>query len=151
MYKAIDVANYVISYTNKLKKPVTNLKLQKMLYFIQGFSYAQMDKRFIDEEFEAWPYGPVIRSAYIYYSIFGSFTIKTIEQSNSNIDKFSEEDKNFLDEIILKLNMYTASQLVKASHTKGSPWNETFEKKGPKSIIDDSLIEKYFKENASGK
>lgn len=51
MYSSKEVANYVVNFTIEENNCVTNLKLQKMLYFIQGFSYAKMSKRFIDDEF----------------------------------------------------------------------------------------------------
>lgn len=94
-----------------------------------------------------WPYGPVIRIVHIDYSVYGAFAINGIENYEYNEDIFLEEDKKFLDEIIPKLNIYSASQLVEISHSPGSPWYETYLQKGPKSIIDNELIYKYFKEN----
>ena len=32
-YKAIDVARHIVNYTNEQGKTVSNLKLQKLLYF----------------------------------------------------------------------------------------------------------------------
>ena len=126
MYKTKYIADYVIDFTIKQEKPITNLKLQKILYFIQGFSYAKMNKPFIDAEFEVWPYGPTIRSLYIDYSVYGSFTINKIENTENTI---SQEDKEFLDDVIEKLNKYSDNQLVYISKAEGSPYDRTYQKK----------------------
>ena len=61
-YKAIDIAKYFI---NELHPEP--LKLQKLLYFAQGFSYAFYDKELFNDDFEAWVHGPVIPSIYHEY------------------------------------------------------------------------------------
>ena len=144
MYKAIDVSNYIIKYTNINNKPITNLKLQKMLYFIQGFYYSSTNEPFIEEDFEAWPYGPVIRNAYIEYSRFGSLLITDVESDRVNNIDFLPDDKSFLDDIISSLNKYSASELVNASHAKGSPWEKSY-KDETKNIISKEVIRDYFR------
>lgn len=144
MYKAIDVANYIIGYTNKLNEPITNLKLQKMLYFIQGFSYSRLDKAFISDDFEAWAYGPVVRDVYVEFSRYGSLLINKFYNSNYENIFFEDNDKRFLDNMIKSLNKYSTSKLVSASHAKGSPWDLSYIE-GNKSVISKESIEKFFK------
>lgn len=145
MYKGIDVANYIIGYTNSLNNPVTNLKLQQILYFIQGYSYRILDKAFILDDFEAWPYGPVVRDICIEFSRFGSLLITDFYNSNYENIYFEDRDKNFLDQIIKELNKFSVYKLVSASHAKNSPWDIKYEKDKP-NIINKDDIEKFFKE-----
>lgn len=147
MYKTKDIANYIIDFTIKQEKPITNLKLQKMLYFIQGFSYAKTNQPFIDAEFEVWPYGPTIRDLYIDYSVYGSFTIDKIENLNPKEHIISQNDKEFLNKVIEKLNKYSDNQLVNISKAGDSPYTETYQKEGLKGIIDNKLISNYFRHN----
>lgn len=56
MYKTEEIANYLVEETIKANKPITNRKLQVMMYCIQGFYYNQTDKPFIEGSFEAWFY-----------------------------------------------------------------------------------------------
>ncbi len=145
MYKIEDIANYVVSFTIKQEKPITALKLQKILYFIQGFNYAKTNERFFDAKFEAWPYGPSNRDICIDYSIYGSFVIDTIIENNFNKNIISQKDKDFLNEIIPTLNSYSTYQLVYISKLPDSPWYKTYHEKGPKATINNILIFDYFK------
>ena len=143
-YKAIDVANYVIGYANKLNNSVTNQKLEKILYFIQGYGYSKLDKQLIDADFEAWTYGPVIRDIYIEFSRYGSLLITDFYKSNYENIYFDEEDKLFLNEIIEELNKFSTNKLTFASMSKNSPWVMAYEK-DKTNIIDKASIEKFFK------
>lgn len=144
MYRAMDVANYIIGYTNSMEKPVTNLKLQKMLYFIQGFSYSKRDEAFISDDFEAWRYGPVVRDVYIEFSRYGSLLITDFYNSNYQNINFEKKDKEFLDDMIQSLNNYSTSKLVSASHAKDSPWALAYNN-SDKSLISKEDIKNYFK------
>ena len=71
--KAVDLARYIVGKYAEEGRPVTNLHLQKMLFFAQA-SYCRASKGdlLFDDEFEAWPYGPVIPSVYDEYSVCGA-------------------------------------------------------------------------------
>ncbi|WP_207662233.1 type II toxin-antitoxin system antitoxin SocA domain-containing protein [Anaerobutyricum hallii] len=43
------------------------MKLQKILYLSQGWSYVWDDRELFLEEFEAWKYGPVNLEVYQYF------------------------------------------------------------------------------------
>ncbi len=143
-YKAIDVANYVIGYANKLGQSVTNPKLQKILYFIQGYGYSKLNKQLIDADFEAWTYGPAIRNIYIEFSRFGSLLITDFYKSNYENIYFDNKDKIFLNNIIKELNKFSFTKLTAASMSKDSPRVKTYEK-DKANIIDKASIEKFFK------
>ena len=56
MYSALDTACKVVNYANEKGWSMSNLKLQKVLYFIQGYYLQMVRKPFFEEEIEAWPY-----------------------------------------------------------------------------------------------
>ena len=51
----------------KNNEKITNLRLQKFLYFIQVFCLIKYDTPAFNEKIEAWPYGPVVPEAYFAY------------------------------------------------------------------------------------
>lgn len=59
-YKALDIARYVIDYSNYKKYRITNLRLQKILYFIQAAFLVFGQKPCFDDVIEAWGLGPVV-------------------------------------------------------------------------------------------
>ena len=64
-YKALDIANKIISKTDlEHGDTISNLKLQKMMYYRQGFHLAYFGTPLFDEDIVAWQYGPVVPSVY---------------------------------------------------------------------------------------
>ena len=65
MYKAIDIAKYIINKSIDFNRPISNLQLQKILYYVQG-EYIKVTKgcKLFDEDLEAWAYGPVVPEVY---------------------------------------------------------------------------------------
>ena len=54
---ARQVANYIISFFQKKQEPITNLKLQKLLYYVQAWYLALYDEPLFDDKLEAWVHG----------------------------------------------------------------------------------------------
>ena len=72
MYSAETIAEYVIHYCDKKGKIMTNLKLQKILYFIQVNFLVTIDNPCFKEDIFAWGFGPVIPEVYRKYKAYGS-------------------------------------------------------------------------------
>ncbi len=70
-YNAIDVANYIVWRANKMGKPVTHLKLQKLLYYVVAKYAKDYNYLLIDEDIVKWQYGPVVKSVYHYFKLYG--------------------------------------------------------------------------------
>ena len=60
-YRALDVSSFFI------KKGVSPLKLQKLLYYSQLWFFVKNDKRLFDDRIQAWIYGPVV------YDVWANF------------------------------------------------------------------------------
>ena len=71
-YNVIQVANWLIEKANNTENGdfITNLKLQKLLYYLQGYYLAVFEKPLFDVEIEAWQYGPVVPNAYYEFNAF---------------------------------------------------------------------------------
>ena len=63
----IDIADYFIALSNETGSLITNLKLQKLVYYCQAWHIAMFDKPIFDEEFEAWIHGPVLPELFYQY------------------------------------------------------------------------------------
>lgn len=111
-YKAMDIAKYFI---NELHPEP--LKLQKLLYFAQGFSYAFYDKELFNDDFEAWVHGPVIPSIYHEYK---SYEYNPIDL-NYNLKEFSNDVIDLLEYVKRNYAKYDAKYLEEITH-KEEPW-----------------------------
>lgn len=127
-YKVLDVCKYVIDYSNEKEYGISNLKLQKILYFIQAYFLIKPPSRCcFDDRIEAWDFGPVVPKAYRKYKQFGSSdipTIKAFEKSGSN-GCITGEDKNLIKAVINKFADYSATDLVGLTHNQ-SPWIDAY-------------------------
>ena len=66
----MNLARDVIRYSDRHGKLVSNLKLQKTLYYIQGYCLKFFSRKAFDNAIVHWAYGPVVLDAYYGYSIF---------------------------------------------------------------------------------
>lgn len=64
MATASELARYIVAVFQDAGDPVTNLKLQKLLYYIQGWHLTVYDKPAFNDRLEAWVHGPVQPSVY---------------------------------------------------------------------------------------
>ena len=123
MYKrqALDIANKIISKTDlEHGDTISNLKLQKMLYYQQGFHLAYFGTPLFDEDIVAWQYGPVVPSVYKEYKSFESNSISTSEEGIS----LSDDEEELFNNVYEEYNQFSAVALMKMTHEE-SPWKTT--------------------------
>ena len=94
-----DIADYFIWLANESGSFISNLKLQKLVYYAQAWHLALYDQPLFDEDFEAWIHGPVIPVLYQQYKSFGRKPIdKDVREKDiefpSNINEFLEQLSN---------------------------------------------------------
>lgn len=144
MYSALEVARFVIEYCRKNGLLMSNLKLQKVLYFIQAEFLVRNGEPCFFERIEAWPFGPVVSNVYHEYKTFGS---SNIYSNLSNFYDIAEEDRNIIKDIVKACNRFSATQLVELTHNQ-APWKNAYNN-GNRIITNDSILE-YFGENNNG-
>ena len=72
MYKAVDVAEFIVQQTNAQKRPINNLMLQKILYFTQAEFLVGKRYKCFSDPIEAWDSGPVVPAVFEKYKNFGT-------------------------------------------------------------------------------
>ena len=63
-YNVLDISRYIINYSNVKDYGISNLKLQKILYFVQAYFLIETGSPCFKEKIEAWDFGPVVPKAY---------------------------------------------------------------------------------------
>ena len=143
---ALVVADYLINaYNEKVHNTfdkvdidekefyITPLKLQKLLYYIQGLSSVIYEKPAFDNKIVCWSYGPVINDVYNMYK-----GRKPINNA-SNKNNLSVGLKKIIDLIIDSYGEYDAEKLIKLTHDE-EPWKSA----DINSVIKFDTIKKYF-------
>lgn len=70
-YNVIDVSSYIINYSNQINHPINNLKLQKLLYYVQAAVLIETGKKCFNSKIIAWQFGPAVPEVYRYYEEYG--------------------------------------------------------------------------------
>lgn len=139
MYDVQLIARYVIHRCAQTQRPISNLKLQKILYFVQAEFLVGTGQACFDDDIEAWTYGPVVPAVYFEYKIFGSTNIP--DQGNDGFESISSQDKGRLDVIIDEAAKYSSSSLIEITHRQ-SPWKNAYKRKD--KVIKQAEIKEYF-------
>lgn len=123
-YTAMQIAEYTINKCTRDGKYISNLSLQKILYYIQ-IHFLKKDKNPIfTDDIEAWQFGPVVPKVYYRYCGFGSSPI-LLSYPDLILDN---EVKNDLNEIIEEKREINPWKLVDDTHKENGPWETVYEK-----------------------
>lgn len=142
-YKALDIANELLRYAETPEggeERISNMKLQKMLYYQQGFHLALFDKELFAEDIEAWMYGPVVPSVYDHYRSFGRGGIPSDGAKTLQFSDKREEALFF--EVCKVYGKYSAIGLMELTHSE-APWRNT--PTGEGNVISKEAMREFFK------
>lgn len=123
LFSVSDKMLRVISYIFKNLVEVTPLMLQKLLYFIQGMSYALLGRPMFVEDCEAWIHGPVYPEV---YNLFRNFKYNPIDDVRfvlleGTADELTSEERRVIDLVLNTFGVYGGKVLEKITHNE-APW-----------------------------
>lgn len=137
--KCSNVADYFLAKAEESEDGLSNLKLQKLVYYTQAFHLALYESPLFDEDICAWSHGPVIPELYQKYKEHGSGNIP-FEAKNTDFDKFDGDVVDLLDEIYEVYGQYSAWKLRNLTHEE-PPWQETLQSE----VISHDKMKEFFK------
>lgn len=143
MYRAKSVARYIIQRCHSQNRAISNLKLQKILYFVQAEFLVRRNQPCFAEQIEAWDFGPVVPEVYWAYKNFGSSNIPFFRKPGDTV-VISEDDQELINAVVDACASYSASALVNITHHQ-APWSSVYEP-GKNNIITCHSIQEYFSE-----
>jgi uncharacterized phage-associated protein len=118
---------------------ISNLKLQKLVYYAQGFFSAIYDKMLFEEHIEAWRHGPVVPQLYQHFKEYGRNPISFEEEFDTSI--LDKEQLEIVTEVYEVFGPYEAWKLRNMTHEE-APW---IDHEQLASIIPFDEIKTYFK------
>ncbi|MDR2499051.1 MAG: DUF4065 domain-containing protein [Tannerellaceae bacterium] len=121
-YKVLDIANKIIKMASDhdAGELISNMKLQKLLYYQQGFHLAYFGKPLFEENIEAWMYGPVVPSIYEKYKTEGSNGLKY----EGSVISLTPKEEALFNEVMRVYGEFSAIGLMNLTHSE-NPWKET--------------------------
>ena len=154
-YDGRAVANFVLDLCESNGRTVTNLSLQKIVYFCHVWSLIELGRPLIRHKFEAWEFGPVL--PYLYRE-FKNYDRSPIVGKATQLDptdgkqrlveyNFDSETNSLLHKIAGFYSRLRAGDLVELSHAQGGPWHAVWNHGGtvnPGMKIDDVKIVEFY-------
>lgn len=139
-YDVLEVSRHIINYSNRMGYGVSNLKLQKLLYFVQAYflAFTESGAPCFKEKIEAWDFGPVVPNVYYYFCGYGAMKIMNYYDEDFSLNY---EDRQIIDKIIIEKRDMDPWQLVEETHRAGGAWDKTYKKGfGNREVISIVLI-----------
>lgn len=137
-YNVFTIAQWFLS-----KEEMTHKKLQKLCYYAYAWYYTLFDEFLFDGPFEGWIHGPVHKTLYNRFKVYGWQPI-TIETNNYEIE---EDENSFLEDIYSTFGEHTADELETMTHLE-DPWIESREGLKPDEVgyrkIDEKTIKAFY-------
>jgi len=144
MADVFDVAAFFVQMANlSADDQMTNLKLNKLLYYAQGASLSRTGNTLFNDSIEAWTYGPVVPAIYHKYKVCGKHPIEFSEPVERN--RFTDTELEILLDVMREFGQYTGSKLVSLTHRPGSPWAIAQEKDLP--CLEPEDLKEFFTKN----
>ena len=147
------VADYMILRLNSDESVnLINLKLQKLLYYLQAWSLGINHKRFLNCSFESWVHGPVSRVLYDRFkttrNLYSFITVSDVAEKHPE-EKIDTEDIEFINYILDNYAGYSGAELESMTH-KEKPWIEARIGYAPmqscNKIISEETMQNYYGE-----
>jgi uncharacterized phage-associated protein len=150
-YDPRSVANYFLHKAEDAGTKLTQMQIQKLVFFAHGWHLATLGVPLSTKIFNAWKWGPVNTQIYNKFKKFGALPIEGFAKDESGkefAESFESATLKLLDEIYDNLSPLSGPQLSKETHKMGSPWDKVWASgDGEFQPIPDESLADYFKAN----
>ncbi|UNK42138.1 DUF4065 domain-containing protein [Luteimonas sp. S4-F44] len=149
------IANMILDIADSNGREVTNLSLQKIIFFCHGWCIAKLGKPLIKQDFEAWQYGPVLQHVYREFRSCDRSPIKIrakqLDPISGNRIEIRAKLEPEIEEIVRESTRFYSrlrpGTLVEMSHAPDGPWDKVWNHSGtinPGMRMSNEDIGKYF-------
>lgn len=140
IYSALSISQYIINYEWENKRPPNNFRLQKLLYFVQGFFYIYYGHKCFCDKIIAADFGPIVSEIYEKYKKYGSCII--IDREDSLTKEISSQDKEIINFVLELCSKFSNTKLLNIVQNQ-NPWKSAYIPYLNKEIKEET-IKKYF-------
>jgi uncharacterized phage-associated protein len=159
-YDSRAIANHFLRLAKEDGSNLSNMKLQKLIYYAHGHWLGEHNEPLLSEVIQAWQWGPVVQSVYDEFKRFGNRPITTRAADwDGNVyrlprDVVGEAARSYIKRVYDAYKGYTAAQLSDQTHQTGTPWAKVVSEYGGKvpmfKEIPQGEIAQFFKNRPLG-
>jgi len=148
MARVEDVASFFIEAgNNRAENDMTNMRLNKLLYFAQVWNLFETGTPLFADEIQAWKFGPVVPSVYDHFKVPMCGNDFFISSGYEDYDptRFTSEEITLLTDVDTYYKDFSSSKLVDMTHVEDGPWAQVFSERKRHSVIENNAIIEYYK------
>jgi uncharacterized phage-associated protein len=142
-YPALIVAKWFIAWAEAEDDEISNLKLQKLLYYAQGHHLAERHRPLFADQIQAWSHGPVVPTVYHAYKDCGRASIELPQDDPFTWDEVDGDTADLLSQVWNTYGGYSAGRLRNMTHGE-TPWKTHFRPDTLGIVIPQDEIERHF-------
>lgn len=124
-YPALTIAKWFIAWAEAEEEELSNMKLQKLLYYAQGHHLARAHAPLFRDEIQAWSHGPVVPGVYREFKRHGANPIELPTDDPFCWDNVDDGTSNFLSKVWNTYGGYSAGRLRNMTHDE-KPWRKNW-------------------------
>lgn len=155
-YSSLAIANEFIQRSLDSGRPITQMQVQKLVYLAHGWSLAGLGEPLVEDQFQAWEFGPVLPRLYAALRRFGrapvnellhwgSDTPFSFDDNGEAHEEITSEEAAVIDDVWETYGAYPAFKLSALTHLPDTPWHNAFEH-GRNRPIENEAIQRHFRE-----
>ncbi|SRR5579871_250611 len=158
-YDVRGVANFVLDLADAEGRDITNLSINKIVFFMHSLYLVEFRKSLVSAKIEAWNYGPVFRELYREFKVFENKPI-TGRAHRINPEsgcreicalQLSDNERMILEKFAKRYISLSTGALIAMSHEKGGPWDQVWNHDKPVNAsmsISDEAIKQWYEKAA---
>ena len=144
MHSSLTIANRFLDLANKEGDTLTPMQLLKLVYIAHGWMLGLYGVPLINDEVQAWKYGPVIPKLYKSISQFRSDPVRGPLRSHDP-DPLVSVENALIEQVYEIYGNMTGIELSRLTHQPGSPWAQTYQDGVSNIVISNDLIEDHYR------
>ena len=141
MKTAIEIANDLLTRCAEVGDALTQLKLQKLVYYVQSWALAIESAPCFSDNIEAWDYGPVV------YSLREEFRGHGRSPIPIPIPEIQFSDDPLIDSVLEVYGVHEGEKLIALTHLE-QPWKSTYKPFHDRIVIENRVMQDYFSNSA---
>jgi len=142
MHSCLQVANRLLQLAHGAGATLTPMQLIKLVYMCHGWMLGLYGRPLIQEQVQAWKFGPVIPELYRHLRQYGGGPV-TRSLPRPEQTEFSRLEANLIEQVYMQCGGYDGVELSEMTHQIGSPWHRTWDPEVWNRPIPNEVIRAY--------
>lgn len=136
------VANTLIDRSLEDGNPLTPLQIIKLVYFCHGWMLGLYNRPLINQEVQAWRYGPVVADVYRGLREYGDNPV--LGPMPAPREEFDDMESDLIRQVYEKYGGLNGITLSRLTHAPGTPWDQVWSIEKSNSVIPDGLMHEHY-------